>query len=149
MSVTVQTTALVPTGYGSLASLTTVPTPQLSPAIGVPRLTLVALQKPGSALTVTAAGQLMLGAWLSTTITVWVQLLELPLTSVTVQSTALVPTGYGSRTALSSVLTPQLSLVLAVATSANPLALHRPTSALIVTVGGQLIDGRSVSMTAA
>src|SRR6266853_2354117 len=147
MSVTVQITSLVPTGYGSLASLTTVPTPQLSPPLGVPRLTLVALQEPGSALTVTAAGQLMLGAWSSTTITVWVQLLELPLTSVTVQTTALVPTGYGSLASLTTVPTPQLSLVLAGGPSATPLALHRPTSALTATSAGQLIDGRSVSLT--
>src|SRR2546427_5618664 len=80
-SVTVQTTALVPTPYGSLASLTTLATPQLSPLVGVPSTTLVALQEPRSVLTVTAAGQLMLGAWSSTTITCWVQLLALPCTS--------------------------------------------------------------------
>src|SRR5712691_11816932 len=147
MSVAVQITALVPTGYGSLPLLTTVPTPQLSPAIGVPRLTLVALHEPGSALTVTAAGQLMLGAWSSTTITFCVQLLELPLTSVTVQTTALVPTRYGSLASLTTLLTPQLSLVLAGAPSATPLALHKPASALTVTSAGQLIVGRSVSVT--
>src|SRR6266446_6923999 len=138
-SVTVQTTALVPTPYGSLPSLTTVLTPQLSPLIGVPSTTLVALHWPRSALTVTAAGQLMLGAWLSTTITCWVQLPELPCTSVTVQTTALVPTGYGSLPSLTTVLTPQLSFVLPGTPSATPLALHKPESALTATVAGQLI----------
>src|SRR5438477_12397635 len=62
-------------------------------------------------------------------------------------TTALVPTGYASFASLTTVPTPQLSLVLAGAPSATPLALHRPTSALTATVAGQLIDGRSVSLT--
>src|SRR6266481_5964664 len=70
MSVTVQMTALVPTAYGSVPSLTTLATPQLSLVLpGAPRNTFVAVHWPASALTVTLAGQLIVGAWLSTTIT--------------------------------------------------------------------------------
>src|SRR5207244_4249773 len=101
--------------YGPLPSLTTVLTPQLSPLVGVPSTTLVALQEPTSALTVTSAGQLMLGAWLSTTITCWVQLLELPCTSVTVQTPALVPT---------ASVTPQLTALPPSRKVAPPGGLH-------------------------
>src|SRR5437867_9004963 len=89
----------------------------------------------------------MLGAWLSTTITCWVQLLELPCTSVTVQTTALVPTGYGSLPSLITVLTPQLSLVLAGTPRTTPVATHESLSALTVTSAGQLIEGFSLSTT--
>src|SRR2546427_820041 len=92
-SVAVQTTKLVPTAYGALPLLTTVATAQLSPVVGVPSTTLVALHWPRSALTVTGAGQVMLGAWLSTTMTCWVQVFWLPCTSTTVQMTKFVPTG--------------------------------------------------------
>jgi len=61
--------------------------------LGAPRLTPLAVQSPLSALTVTVAGQLIVGCWLSTTMTCWVQLLWLPWMSVTVQITVLVPTG--------------------------------------------------------
>src|SRR3989454_9665196 len=104
MSLTVQTTALVPTGYGPLPSLTTLATPQLSLGLaGTPSTAPLALHKPASALTVTVAGQLMLGASSSTTITCCVQLLWLPYRSVTVQTTALVPTGYDSLPSLTTL----------------------------------------------
>src|SRR5437879_13641756 len=86
----------------------------------------------------------MLGAWLSTTITCWVQLLELPCTSVTVHTTALVPTGYGSLPLLTMLPTPQLSPVVGVP-STTLVALHWPRSALTVTAAGQLRLGACLS----
>src|SRR5438034_5547419 len=138
MSVTVQTTRLVPTAYGSLPLLTTVATAQLSLVLdGVPRLTLVALHWPRSAFTMTVAGQVMLGGWLSTTMTCWVQVLWLLCMSVTVQTTRLVPTAYGSVPLLTTVATPQLSLVETGTPSTILVALHWPRSAFTVTVVAQ------------
>src|SRR5260370_11446865 len=68
-SVAVQMTVLVPTGNIAGALLVTVTAPQLSEAVGVPSVTLVAPQRPGEAKTVTSAGQVMEGGWLSVTIT--------------------------------------------------------------------------------
>src|SRR3989442_14910888 len=104
MSVTVQTTRLVPTAYGSLPLLTTVATAQLSLVeAGVPRLTLVALHWPRSAFTMTVVGQVFFFNGLATT-----EICSLPLLwafpiSVTVQTTALVPTAYGSLPLLTTV----------------------------------------------
>src|SRR2546427_519087 len=141
MSVTVQTTALVPTAYGSLPLLTTVATPQLSLVLaGVPRLTLVALHWPASALTVTSAGQLIDGRSVSLTVTVKLQPLVLPAASVTPQVTAVTPTRKvealgGLHTTVTLV---QLSLALTVYVTL--LALHWPVS-VAVTRSGQLMLG--------
>ena len=51
----------------------------------------MAAQAPASALTVTRAGQVMVGGWLSCTTTNWLQVALLPWLSVTVQMTVLVP----------------------------------------------------------
>src|SRR5438093_101292 len=90
MSVTVQMTALVPAEYGSVASLMTPATAQLSEVTGLPRLTPLAVHRPLSVLTVTSVGQVIDGASVSTTMTskeqtVVPQLLE------AVQVTPLVP----------------------------------------------------------
>ena len=45
-------------------------TEQLSLVIGVPKLTPVAAQEPASALTVTAVGAVIVGAIVSTTVTI-------------------------------------------------------------------------------
>src|ERR1043166_1091447 len=134
MSVTVQMTALGPTRYGSVASLVTLATAQLSLVLaGIPKSTPLAVHKPASVLTVTLAGQLIAGAWLSTTITCCVQVALLPWMSVTVQITALVPTGYGSVPSLLTLATAQLSFVLAGTPKFTPLAEHKPASVLTVT----------------
>src|SRR5205814_10076566 len=93
LSVTVQTTVLVPTGKSAGASFVTVTGPQLSATVGVPSVTLVAPHRPGEAITVTRAGQEIVGGWVSLTITVCGQVTLLPWLSVTVQMTVLVPTG--------------------------------------------------------
>jgi hypothetical protein len=69
-SVTVHVTIVVPRGNGFGALLTTERTEQLSPVRGVFRLTDPAVQRPWSAFTETAAGQLIVGLITSVTITV-------------------------------------------------------------------------------
>ena len=68
-------------------------TEQLSAVVGVPSDTPVALQELASAFTLTAAGQVMVGFWVSVTVTTWVQVAVLPLASVTVQVTVVIPVG--------------------------------------------------------
>src|SRR5438477_13146078 len=92
-SVTVQVTVLVPMGNWLGALLVTLfPYTTLFRA-GLPRFTPVAKHWFASVLVVTSAGQAMVGFWLSRTITFWVQVALLPLASVTVQVTVLVPMG--------------------------------------------------------
>ena len=68
------------------ASLVVEATLQLSAVVGVPRGTLAraVLQVPASTLTVTAAGAVMVGSMLSTTVTTCVAVAVLPDPSVTV-----------------------------------------------------------------
>src|SRR5438128_12245849 len=86
-SVAVQCTVVMPTGKVAGASLLTLATPQLSLVPGTPRFSPVMLQRPGAALVVMLAGQVIEGGWLSTTVTVCEQVLLLPLVSNTVQRT--------------------------------------------------------------
>src|ERR1043166_5545132 len=88
-------------------------TPQLSKAIGLPKATPVAEHWPGSVLVVMLAGQAVIaGGWLSTTVTICVQLVILPAMSVTVQWTSVGPTGNCVGASLISDATAQLSLVV-------------------------------------
>src|SRR5438045_2009767 len=66
---------------------------QLSPVVGVPRLTPVATQLLLLAETFRSGGQMIVGGWRSRTMTVCGQLEDLPHWSVTVQVTVLMPTG--------------------------------------------------------
>ena len=70
----------------------TVAIPQLSAVTGVPRLT-VAKQTPGSVLTTIAAGQVIVGSWVSLTVTVKVHVEVRPEASVAVYVTGAVPIG--------------------------------------------------------
>src|SRR6185369_5565756 len=91
-STTNQVTKFVPTAKLVGASLVTLATLQLSAVTGTPRATLVALQ-PELAAMITVAGQVIVGGiWSRTTTSCW-QVAGLPLVSLTVQVTALVPTG--------------------------------------------------------
>src|SRR5260370_3981964 len=65
--------------------------PQLSDTVGVVSVTLVAPHRPGEATTVTSAGQVMEGGWLSVTITSCGQVAVLPCASVPVRITVLSP----------------------------------------------------------
>src|SRR5262249_46727816 len=87
--------------------------PQLSEVTGVPRLMLVALQ-PELAAAMTVAGQVIVGGVSSRTTTNCWQLDELPLLSVTVQVTTLVPGGKLAGALFTTLLTPQLSAVTGV-----------------------------------
>src|SRR5258708_32138196 len=69
LSVAVQVTRLVPVGNCAGALLVIVTVPQLSLAVGLPNATPVAKQAPELTLTVTSAGQVIVGAWLSRTTT--------------------------------------------------------------------------------
>jgi hypothetical protein len=57
---------------------------QLSAVVGVPSDAIVALQEAMSALTLMAAGQVIVGFWVSVTVMIWVQVAVFPLASVTV-----------------------------------------------------------------
>src|SRR5437879_1862395 len=92
-SVAVQVTVLVPMGNWLGALLVRAKPGQLSVTIGLPRFTPVAKHWFASVLVITSSGQAMVGFWLSRTITFWVQAAVLPLASVTVQMTVLLPMG--------------------------------------------------------
>ncbi len=70
----------------------------------------------------------------------------MPLLSVTVQVTVVVPTTNVVGASLVVVATPQLSPVVAVPNT-TPLAEHKPASATTVTSAGQAIVGISPSFT--
>src|SRR5205814_6149919 len=96
-------TVLAPTENCAAAFFVTVTGPQLSATVGVPRVTLVAPHRPGEAITVTRAGQEIVGGWVSLTITVCGQVTLLPELSVTVQITVFVPTGKSEGASLVTV----------------------------------------------
>src|SRR2546428_788582 len=108
-STTVQVTALVPTGKLAGALLVRLATAQLSEVTGAPRTTPLTLHRPGPALVVTPAGQVIVGNWLATTVPVCVQVALWPWMSVTVQSTLVVPTLNTLGASLITVATLQLS----------------------------------------
>jgi hypothetical protein len=64
--------------------LITLATVQLSAVVGLPSDGIVALQDPASALTLMAAGQVIVGFWVSVTMMVWMQVAVFALASVTV-----------------------------------------------------------------
>src|SRR5918993_1156378 len=84
-SVTFHVTVVVPRGNEAGASFVTASggNGQLSPVVGVPRLTFVATQEPASVPTsVRFAGGVIVGTVLSTTVTVCMNVAMLPLASV-------------------------------------------------------------------
>src|SRR5205823_6077071 len=120
--------------------------PQLSLAVGLPKATPVAKQLPAFALTVTSAGQVIAGACASRTITRCWQFALLPLLSVAVHVTRLVPTGNCAGALLVIVTEPQLSLAVGLP-KATPVAKQLPAFALTVTSAGQVIAGACTSRT--
>src|SRR5439155_1195282 len=101
---------------------------------------------PDAALVVMLAGQVMFGSWLSTTVTDCEQVLLLPPTSITIQWTVVAPTGNCVGASLVTLPTAQLSPVSG-EPRATPVAKHWPTSALVLTLAGQVIEGGSLSTT--
>src|SRR5919108_709521 len=122
-SVTVQVTVLVPTGNWLGALLVRARPGQLSLMVGIPRFTPVAKHWTAAVLTVTSSGQAMVGFWLSRTITFWVQVAVLPLASVTVQVTVLVPIGNWLGALLLMVEPGQLSVMVGLPRF-TPVAKH-------------------------
>src|SRR5436190_1967182 len=107
---------------------------------------------PASVLLVMFAGQVIAGASLSFTVTVWSHDELLPALSVAVQWIVVVPTGNGSVSGFPSlrlgVGTTALSqLSVAVATPGDTLALQVPGMLGTETSAGQVITGGVVSFT--
>ena len=90
-SVTVQTTVVLPNGNTEGALLVVEAMEQLSLLVGLPNVTLEAVQIPLSEDTETLEGQVMVGLILSITVTVAVAEAEFPWASVTVKFTVFAP----------------------------------------------------------
>src|SRR5439155_4208849 len=142
----VQVTRLVPLGNCAGALLVIVTVPQLSLAVGLPNATPVAKQAPELTLTVTSAGQVIVGTWLSRTTTRCWQVAVLPLLSVAVQVTRFVPVGNCAGALLVTVTVPQLSLAVGLP-NGTPVAKQAPEFTLTVTSAGQVIVGTWLSRT--
>ena len=144
-SVAVQVTAVVPAGnVEPEAGVQLLVTPgQLSLAVGE----YVTAGAVVQFVTDILAGHVIVGGWLSLTMTFCVQVLELPQASVAVQTTEFVPFGNWAGALFEMVgLPPQLSVAVAVP-SATPVAKHWPASVLTVTFDGQVMTGAVVSLT--
>src|ERR1051325_7219973 len=131
-SVAVQVTVVFPTGNcaGALLVTTTPPQPGAL-TVGEPRVTLVAKQEPGSALTVTSGGQVIRGGGVVTTMTRCWQEALLPLASLTVHVTKFVPSGKRAGASLVTEAT-QFSLTVG-APSDTFEAVSKPGSVATVT----------------
>ena len=143
-STTVQVTVVTPIGKVAGALFVTDATEQLSAVTGDPRAT-VAKQEPASVVAVMFDGQAMLGAWLSVTVTVWVQVLLFPAASTTVQVTVVTPIGKVAGALFVTNATAQLSDV-----TGDPratVAKQSPASVVAVMFDGQAMLGASLSDT--
>ena len=127
------------------ASFVITTVPQLSVPIAVGKHT-SALHNPGSLLTIISAGQVITGGSVSFTVTLNVQELVLPVASVAVTVTSVVPTGNVLPEAGTlEVVTPgQLSVVV---DEKVTTASHWPGILLTVISAGQVTTGASVSFT--
>src|SRR5437899_9456871 len=128
------------------ALLVTVTVPQLSLAVGLPNATPVAKQAPEFTLTVTSAGQVIVGTWLLRTTTRCWQVAVLPLLSVAVQVTRLVPV-VNCAGALLVMVTAPLPYTTLFRSRATPVAKQAPEFTLTVTSAGQVIVGTWLSRT--
>ena len=143
-SVTVQVTVVVPNGNAAGALLVTEATEQLSLVVGVPNETPVAVQ-PEFVVTFLAAGAVMVGFTLSVTVTVWEAVAVLPLPSVTVQVTVVVPNGNTVGALLVTEATEQLSDVVGVPNE-TPEAVQ-PELVFAETDAGAVMVGFTLSVT--
>lgn len=136
----------MPLGY-VVGALFVVPCkPQLSLVVGVPSVTPDAAHKPVVVFTETVAGQVIVGFWLSVTVTVWLHVAVRLFTSVTVQITVVFPEVKVVGALWVVLCTPQLSPVVGVP-SETPDAVQRPTVVPTETVAGQVIVGFWLSLT--
>jgi len=146
LSRAVLVTVVVPTANAKPlgGTLATFVTPELSLAVTL-KVTLL-VQAPGAAFTVRLAGQVMVGAWVSPTVTVKVQVLLLPLLSRAVLVTVVTPKGKAKPLAGLLVRFVSVQLSLAVTVKVTLLVLP-PGAALTVRLPGQLIWGGWMSST--
>src|SRR6266550_1016615 len=123
LSRAVLVTVIVPTENAKPlgGTLVTFITPELSLAVTL-KVTLL-VQTPGAAFTVRSAGQVMVGAWLSPTVTVKVHMLLLPLLSRAVLVTVVTPTGKAKPLAGLLVRFASVQLSLAVTVKVTLLVL--------------------------
>ena len=141
-SVAVTVTTVTPTGnvlpLGGEATMLL--SPQFTAALTL-NVTLLRLQRPGSAVNTRSAGQSITGFWVLVTVTVNVQVLLLPLASVAALVTVVVPTG--KVLPLGGVLTRFVTLQLSVAVTVKVtlLRLQWPASAVKSKLVGQEIAG--------
>lgn len=145
-SVTVHVTTVVPPVKAAGASLVTLATVQLSEVTGVPNATPVAVHVPASGPTVIAAGQTMVGSWLSVTVTVCVQVAVLPAPSVTVHVTVVAPNGKLAGASFVTLATVQLSEVVG-EPRVTPVAEQEPASVFALTLEGHTMVGFWLSVT--
>jgi hypothetical protein len=119
--------------------LTRFVTLQLSVAVTL-KVTLLRLQRPGSAVNRRLPGQAIAGFCVSVTVTVKVQVLRLPLVSVAVLVTVVTPTG--KVLPLGGVLTTPTTAQLSVAVTEKVtlLRLQRPASAAKTRFPGQSVN---------
>jgi len=147
-SVVVLVTVVVPTGkvLPLALLLTRFVTPQLSAAL-TKNVTLLRLHCPGSAVSTRLLEQLITEPCVSVTVTVKLQRVVLPLASVAVFVTVVVPTGNVLPLAmlLTRFVTPQLSVALT--KNVTLLRLQRPGSAVSTRLLEQLIAEPCVSVT--
>ena len=142
----VHVTVVFPTGNAAGALFTILTTEQLSAIVGLPRDTADAVHSPKSAFTLTAAGAVIVGFWLSTTVTVCTAVAVFPNPSVTVHVTVVVPTGKKDGASFVMEATKQLSEVTGVPIT-TPLALQVPASATVLILAGAVIVGFVLSKT--
>jgi hypothetical protein len=126
--------------------LTRLVTLQLSVALTV-KVTLLWPHRPKSAVSTRSGGQAITGGCVSSTVTVKVRMLVLPLASVAVLVTIVTPTRkvLPLGELLTRFVTPQLSVALTV--KVTLLRLHCLKSAVTTRLLGQVIAGGSVSIT--
>jgi hypothetical protein len=102
--------------------------------------------RPGAAFTVRFAGQVICGGWLSFTLTVKLHVALLPLASVAVLVTVIVPTG--KLLPLAGTLTTLTPGQLSVAVTTNVTLLeHVPANTFTTRLVEQVIAGNCVSLT--
>ena len=146
LSRAVLVTVVTPSGNTEplAGTLVTFATAQLSLAVTL-NVTLLT-HKPGAALTIRLAGQLITGGWLSITVTVNVHVALLPLASRAVLVTVVTPTENTEPLAGALVMfvTEQLSLAVTVNVT---LLVHKPAAALTIRLLEQVITGGCVSGT--
>jgi hypothetical protein len=144
-SVAVHVTVVLPSGKlaGALFDAVTL---QLSAIVGVPKVTFVnaVAQVPASTFTVTAAGAVIVGSILSSTVTVAAPEAEFPLLSVTVSITVFAPKSSQSKEVISrdieeiAQLSVLPSLIIAAVMVALPEASSCTVISWVVTVGAML-----------